>query len=108
MISWFARLARGTELPPDLARYTRWSTVMWTAFFVSMAAAAATLAVLASPRTWSLFANGIDYLLVGALFFGEYVFRRVRYPHHSHRPLADVVRTVARSGSLAPRRTARK
>ena len=108
MISWFARLARGTELPPDLARYTRWSTVMWTAFFVSMAAAAAALAVLASPRTWSLFANGIDYLLVGALFFGEYVFRRVRYPHHSHRPLADVVRTVARSGSLAPRRTARK
>src|SRR5947207_3644559 len=59
MISWFARLARGTELPPDLARYTRWSTVMWTAFFVSMAAAAATLAVLASPRTWSLFANEI-------------------------------------------------
>jgi len=108
MISWFARLARGTELPPDLARYTRWSTVMWTAFFVSTAAAAAALAVLASPRTWSLFANGIDYLLVGALFFGEYVFRRVRYPHHSHRPLADVVRTVARSGSLAPRRTARK
>ena len=108
MISWFARLARGTELPPDLARYTRWSTVMWTAFFVSTAAAAAALAVLATPRTWSLFANGIDYLLVGALFFGEYVFRRVRYPHHSHRPLADVVRTVARSGSLAPRRTARK
>ena len=81
---------------------------MWTAFFVSTAAAAAALAVLATPRTWSLFANGIDYLLVGALFFGEYVFRRVRYPHHSHRPLADVIRTVARSGKLAPRRTARK
>src|SRR5207244_7667624 len=34
MISWFARLVRGTELPPDIARYTRWSTVIWTAFFV--------------------------------------------------------------------------
>jgi len=108
MIGWFARLVRGTELPPDLARYTRWSTVMWTAFFVSMAAAAAALAVLATPGTWSLFANGIDYLLVGVLFVGEYAFRRVRYPHHAHRPLADVVRTVARSGKLAPRRTARK
>jgi uncharacterized membrane protein len=108
MISWFARLARGTELPPDLARYTRRSTVMWTAFFVSMAAAAAALAVLATPRTWSLFANGIDYLLVGVLFVGEYVFRRVRYPHHAHRPLADVVRTVVRAGRLAPRRTAHK
>src|SRR2546421_5936938 len=85
MISWFARLARGTELPPDLARYTRRSTVMWTAFFVSTAAAAAALAVPATPRTWALFANGIDYLVVGVLFVGEYVFRRLRYPHHAHR-----------------------
>jgi len=108
MISWFARLVRGTELPPDLARYTRWSTVMWTAFFVSMAAVAAALAVLATPQTWSLFTNGIDYLLMGMLFVGDYVFRRVRYRHHEHRPLADVVRTVARAGKLAPRRTARK
>jgi uncharacterized membrane protein len=108
MISWFARLVRGTELPGDLARYTRYSTVIWTAFFVSAAVAAAALALLATPQTWSLFANGIDYLLVGALFVGEYVFRRLRYPHHAHRPLADVVRTVARSGRLAPRRTARK
>jgi uncharacterized membrane protein len=108
MISWFARLVRGTELPADLARYTRISTAVWTAFFVSMAVVAAALAVWATPHTWSLFANGIDYLLVGVLFVGEYVFRRVRYPHHEHRPLADVVRTVARAGKLAPRRTARK
>jgi uncharacterized membrane protein len=108
MISWFGRLVRGTELAPDLARYTRWSTVVWTAFFVTMAAVAAALAVWAAPETWSLFANGIDYVLVGVLFVGEYVFRRVRYPHHEHRPLADVVRTVARAGRLSPRRTALK
>jgi uncharacterized membrane protein len=108
MISWFARLVRGTELAPDLARYTRYSTVVWTGFFVGMAVAAVALAVLATPQIWSLFANGIDYLLVGVLFIGEYVFRRVRYRHHEHRPLIDVVRTIARAGRLAPRRTARK
>jgi uncharacterized membrane protein len=108
MISWFGRLVRGTELAPDLARYTRYSTVVWTAFFLIMAAAAAALAALAPPEIWSVFANGIDYLLVGVLFVGEYVFRRVRYGHHEHRPLADVVRTVVRAGRLAPRRTARK
>ena len=108
MISWFGRLVRGTELAPDLVRYTRYSTVVWTAFFVIMAAAAAALAALAPPQIWSVFANGIDYLLVGVLFVGEYVFRRVRYRHHEHRSLADVVRTVARAGRLAPRRTARK
>lgn len=108
MIGWFARLVRGSDLPPDLARYARCSTVMWTALFVGMAAAAAALAALATPRTWSLFANGIEYLLVGVLFVGEHVFRRVRYRHHEPRPLAEVVRTVARAGKLAPRRTARK
>jgi len=82
--------------------------VVWTAFFVCMAGVAAALAMWATPQTWSLFANGIDYLLVGVLFVGEYVFRRVCYRHHQHRPLADVVRTVARAGRLAPRRTARK
>ena len=108
MISWFGRLVRGTELAPDLARYTRYSTVVWTAFFLIMAAVAAALAALATPQIWSLFANGIDYLLVGVLFVGEYVFRRVRYRHREHPPLADVVRTVARAGRLAPRRTAHK
>ena len=108
MINWFGRLVRGTEVPPDLTRYTRISTVVWTVFFVSMAVVSAALAVLATPQIWSVFTNGIDYLLVGALFVGEYVFRRVRYRHHQHRPLADVVRTVARAGRLAPRRTARK
>src|SRR3989475_9938089 len=108
MISWFARLVRGTELPPDIARYTRWSTVIWTAFFVSMAAASAALAVLATPHTWSVFTNGIDYILVGALFVGEYVFPRVRYAHHEPPPFSDVVRTVVRAGKLAPRRTARQ
>src|SRR6266849_3157756 len=108
MISWFARLVRGKELPPDIARYTRCSTAIWTALFVSSAAVAAALAVLATPEIWSLFANGIDYLLVGVLFVGEYVFRRVRYRHDDDGSLADVVRTVARSGELAPRRTARK
>jgi len=108
MLGWFARLVRGSELPPDLASYARFSTVMWTALFVGMAAVAAALAVLATPRTWSLFANGIEYLLVGVLFVGEHVFRRVRYRHHEPRSLAEVVRTVARAGKLAPRRTARK
>lgn len=108
VISWFARLVRGTELAPDLARYTRISTMVWTAFFVVSAAVAAGLALFARPQTWTLFANGIDYLLVGALFVGEYLYRRVRFRHHAHAPLLDVVRAVARARGLSPRRTARR
>ena len=108
VISWFARLVRGAELPADLARYTRNSTLMWTVFFSGMAGVAVALAVLATQQTWSLFANGINYLLVGALFVGEFAYRRLRYRHHRHAHFAEVVRTIARAGKLAPRRTARK
>lgn len=108
VISWFARLARGEDLPPDLMRFTRRSTVIWTVFFVGMAVVAAALALFASPHAWSLFTNGIDYLLVAVLFVGMHVYRGLRYRHHKHRSLAEVIRIVARSGKLAPRRTAGK
>jgi len=108
VVSWFARLIRGVELPPDLARYTRNSTIVWTAFLASLAGVSAALALFATPQAWSLFANGISYLLVGALFVGEYAYRRVRYRHHEHAHFAEVVRTVVRAGRLSPRRTARK
>ena len=108
VIGWFARLARGGELPSDLARFTRRSTVVWTVFFAGMAVVSAALALLASPQAWSVFTNGIDYLLVAALFVGMHVYRARRYRHHKARSLTDVIRIVARSGKLAPRRTARK
>ena len=108
VISWFARLVRGVELPADLARYTRNSTVMWTVFLAGMAGVAAALALLATPQTWSLFANGINYLLVAALFVGEFAYRRLRYRHHQHAHFAEVIRTLIRAGRLAPRRSARK
>jgi len=108
VISWFARLVRGVELPADLARHTRNSTIMWTVFLAGMAGVAAGLAMLATQQTWSLFANGINYLLVGALFVGEFAYRRLRYRHHRHAHLVEVVRTLARAGKLAPRRTAHK
>ena len=108
VIGWFARLERGEELTAELATYTRRLTVLWTVFFLAMAATAALLAVLAAAETWSIFANGVDYVLIGILFVGEYAYRRVRYRHYRHASLADLVRTVVRSGGLAPRRTGRK
>jgi len=108
MISWFARLVRGTELAPDLARYTRSSTIVWTSFFVVSAALAAGFALFASPRLWTVFTNGVDYFLVGTLFVCEYVYRRVRFSHHEHAPLLEVIRAVVRARGLSPRRTARR
>ncbi|MGB7542430.1 MAG: hypothetical protein WBM28_10490 [Burkholderiales bacterium] len=107
VINWFARLERG-ELPPDLARYARRLTVIWTVFFVAMAAVAAALAAFATAEAWSLFANGINYVLVGLLFVGEYAYRRVRYRHYTHASLAQFVRIMFASSGVAGRRVGRR
>jgi uncharacterized membrane protein len=84
LVSRFARIERGGQLAPDLARYTRNLTRAWAGFFVLMAAISATLAVTGSVATWSLFSNILNYLLVVLFFILEYVYRRVCYRHHPH------------------------
>ena len=84
VVSRFARISRGGQLAPDLARYTRNLTRAWAGFFVLMAGISATLAVTGPLATWSLFSNILNYLLVVLFFVVEYVYRRVRYRHHPH------------------------
>lgn len=84
LVSRFARIERGGQLAPDLARYTRNLTRAWAGFFVLMAAISGTLAVTASIALWSLFSNILNYLLVVLFFILEYAYRRVRYRHHPH------------------------
>lgn len=108
VIGWFARLQRKADLPRDLVSYTRALTVIWAAFFIVMAVSALLLALFADPQAWSVFANGVDYLLVGVLFVGEYVYRRLRYRHHRHASLAYHIRSVFSAGRLTPRRSAHR
>jgi uncharacterized membrane protein len=102
LISRFASLERG-RLEPVLARYTRRLTALWSAFFVGMAIACATLAVLADGRTWSVFTNGVNYLLMAVLFFGEYVYRRLRYSAFRHASLPRMIRMLVTAGRAGPR-----
>ena len=103
VISLFARLEQGGELPADLARHARTVTWLWTLLLACMAAAALALAALAPLETWSLFANVVIYALIAALFVGEYLYRRVRFRHYRHASLTDLLRNV-RSANLFARR----
>jgi uncharacterized membrane protein len=94
MIARFARLERGDELPGDLARYTRVLTVLWTAFFAAMASISLGLALWGSTLAWSVFTNVVNYLLIAAFFFGEYVYRRLRFRHYRHLSPLEVVRRL--------------
>ncbi len=97
LISGFASIERG-ELEPVLARYTRRLTAIWTAFFLAMALLSAALALAADGETWSIFTNGVNYLLMAVLFLGEYVYRRVRYSEFRHASLPRMIRMLVTAG----------
>jgi uncharacterized membrane protein len=83
LISWFARAERG-GLAPDLKVYTRCLTWIWVGFFLTMAAVSFVLAVTGPRMAWAWFTAVGNYLCVGMLFVGEYVYRRVRFSHYEH------------------------
>jgi uncharacterized membrane protein len=85
LITRFARLEHDV-LPPDVARYTRRLTVLWTLFFAAVAAITVALWLDASRTAFSLFVNVIDWVLLAVFLVGEYLYRRVRFPMYDHKP----------------------
>jgi uncharacterized membrane protein len=84
LVSRFAELEQGGVLTEELARYTRRLTWVWTAFLLALAAISAWLAASGDRVAWSWFTNFAGYALLGALFLGEFAYRRVRYRNYRH------------------------
>jgi uncharacterized membrane protein len=85
LITRFAELMHGHALDDAARRYTRGVTILWTALFAIMMTECALLALMASPETWSLFTNFINYAVVLLVFFLEYRLR-IRVLSHLHHP----------------------
>ena len=100
------------NLTSDIVAYARRLTLVWASLFVVLSIINLVLAALASPggllltaglhphvtvplRTWSLFANVLNYLIVGAVFVVEYWLRRGRFPQQSYRGFFDFARRLA-------------
>ena len=111
LISTFARLERArleghdAALPPELVRYTRTLTILWSAMLLTMAGIAAWLAATGLHDAWAWFTGLVSYLLIGALFFGEYLFRRVRFRNHRHASPVQMVTAIVKAGPIWMRRT---
>lgn len=103
------------ELAPDLVSYTRRLTATWAVVLGALAIVDFALALLVVPgglldemgiappvavprQTWSWFANGLNYGLVGGLFVGEYFYRVRRFPGR-YTSFFDFLR---RMGGLGP------
>lgn len=100
------------DIDPTIVSYARRLTLAWTALFVALAAVNFALAALATPgglllatgitppmtvplEAWSLFANVINYLIVGAMFAVEFQIRRRRFPQQSYRGFFDFLRRLS-------------
>ena len=105
------------DVTAEMLAYARRLTLVWACLFVALTVTNLVLAVLANPGglllsvglhspvtvplgVWSLFANVLNYLIVGALFIGEYRLRRRRFPQQSYRGFFDFTRRLASVGSM--------
>jgi uncharacterized membrane protein len=75
IVERLARL-REPDLPPAAIGYTRRVTQVWCVFFIFNGSVALATALWASEAVWSLYTSVIAYVLMGALFGVEYLFRR--------------------------------
>lgn len=78
LVALFAERVMG-RFEPARAAYMRGVTWFWTLVGAGLSLEAALLALFADPVTWSLFANGVNYLIMVAAFGGEYVVRCARF-----------------------------
>jgi uncharacterized membrane protein len=101
LITRFARLERQGVLPDELRIYTRNLTWAWAIFFCLLVLESALLALFAPVETFLLFTNTVNYFFVGGFFITEYIYRRIRYRHHSHPSIFHLIVTIARSGVIS-------
>lgn len=108
--------APGEELDAAIPVYAAQLTAAWTVLFVILGATNFMLALLTTPdgllelvglqgapsvprEAWSLFANVLNYVIVGVFFLAEYAYRRRRFPQQPYRSLYDFMR---RAAAVAP------
>ena len=93
LIARFAQVEQGA-LSAELAIYTRTLTWLWTLLFIAAALLSFALAMSGHRDAWSVFTNFINYLLVAALFLGEFVYRRLRFRNYRHHSPLQLLRNV--------------
>ena len=97
LITALARRVHGGLTPP-MEVYSRKVTVVWTIYFVAMAALSLVLYALAPFATWAAFAGLASPLALLALFVGEHVLRYRWHPEFERATLAQAVRAYASRG----------
>jgi uncharacterized membrane protein len=113
LIERLARLVHAPDDPldPAVVPYARRLTLCWAILLALLGVVSLVLALFAVPdgilmligrrpllgipqRTWSLYANFVEYLIVGGFFVAEYAYRRRRFPEQPFASFFDFVRRM--------------
>ena len=68
---------KNQEVSPEIVSYTRKVTILWCFFFALNGAVALYTVWLGDLDVWTLYNGCLSYVAVGALFCGEYFYRKV-------------------------------
>lgn len=93
VVESIARAQVGT-LSAEEHAYCRRVTAVWCAFFALNGAIALAVALAGSRESWALYTGFIAYLLLGALFAVEYVYRHWRFRRYVGAPTDALLRRL--------------
>ena len=100
MVETFARL-RGHSISGEKVRYCRNVTALWCAFFLINSGVILWLALYATLAWWTAYTGFVAYLLVGALFTAELLYRAWRFRDYRDGAIDGVLRRVFPPRDLA-------
>ncbi len=90
-----SRIAQFVIIKPLDAHYLHYTwkvTLAWTIFFAIIAMVSVPLFFFGPIEAWSVFANLLTPLLLGAMFVGEYLIRLRVMPDHAHFSITETIR----------------
>lgn len=82
------------EIDAAERKYARWFTTLWAVVLLSLAIETAVLALFYSHETWSLFANFINYFILGLMFLVEYLIRLRMFPQKQHKSFIQFINSL--------------
>ncbi len=96
LIERLMRLERARRPAPELQRFARRLTWIWTLYFGAVAAVSLLLAWRAPLEVWSLFTNVLNFVFVGVLFAAQFLYRWARFGRAGMLPPWRLIGRLAR------------
>ncbi len=81
MVEGFAQVYSERPLEPEEIIHCRRVTLVWMVFFILDMLAIVYVALYMTVLDWAILTGLINYLIMGSLFAGEYIYRKIKFRH---------------------------